>query len=288
MNGTEIKDVVLASVDAFPAMSGTAAKALQLLQAPNADGADIEAVIKYDPGLTANVLRIANSAYFCGAMSIGSVRQAVVRLGWKRMSEVVIASTVNALMAGPVPGYDLPSGDLWRHAVASTVAADILAAEHHVKAPDELFTSALIHDVGKLVMGEFVKPFFDQFQMLAESGIPFDRAEREILGTDHAEVGAMILKQWGLPENIVGAVRWHHRPDAADQGGILVDLVHLADMACMLLNIGIGKDGMRYQPSLRAVSRIGVETSRLQHLAEKIIAGLEGFGATLAAEKAAV
>jgi len=286
-NGTEIKDIVLASVEAFPAMSGTASKALQLLRAPNADGADIEGVIKYDPGLTANVLKIANSAYFCGTMSVGSISQAVVRLGWRRMSEVVIASTVNALMAGPVHGYDLPSGELWRHAVACTVAAEVLAAEHRVQAPDELFTSALIHDVGKLILGEFVKPFFDQIQMLTENGIPFDRAEREILGVDHAEVGAMILKQWALPENIVSAVRWHHRPDAAKEGGVLVDLVHLADMACMLLNIGTGKDGFLYNPSLRAVTRIGVQNSRLQHLAEKISAGLEGFGAVFATEKAA-
>lgn len=277
MNNTDIKEIIVNAIHAFPAMSTSATKALQLLSNPGADAVEVEQVIKIDPGLTANILKIANSAYFSGAGSIGSVRQAVVRLGWKLMSQVITASAMNAHMAGPVRGYDLPAGELWRHAVASTVATDVLTKKHHVQAPDELFTAALLHDVGKLVMAEFVVPFFEQIQLVVARGVAFDLAEREVLGTDHAEVGAMILERWNLPDDIVHTVRWHHHPGQAEQGSILIDLVHIADTACTLLGIGIGADSIHYEHSLSAVANVGLKGPHLHDLAQDILDGMAGF-----------
>ena len=284
---TNMKVAIVAAVQSFPAMSGTATEVLRLLQDDTTNAHEVEEIVRYDPGLTANILKIANSAYFCGPGKAASISQAVMQLGWKRMSQVVIASAICSTMTTPVRGYDLPPGELWRQAVASTVAADVLAWAHDLEKPDELFTAALLHDIGKLVMGEYVASFYEEIDMAAARGIPFQEAEREVLGTDHAEVGAMILQNWNLPARIVEAVRFHHEPDATPAPNILTDLVHLGDMACLLIGIGLGNDGVQYKPSLGATARIGLKGAQLSNIADQIVKGLEELSLSLSLQPGA-
>ena len=103
-------------------------------------------------GLTANLLKLANSAYFGIPAKVGSVRQAVILLGLKRLVQMVIAACTSAIMDRGVPGYDLPAGDLWRHSLAVSVAAEGLARELKMESAEEIFTAALLHDVGKLAI----------------------------------------------------------------------------------------------------------------------------------------
>ena len=126
---TATQDAIQAEISSFPAMSPAATKLLSILSDPNSGAGEVEKELRYDPGLTANIIRIANSAYFGGGGEIGSVRQAIVRLGWDKMRQLVVASSVNAVMETPVAGYDLPSGELWRHAVGVSVAAEIMVKE---------------------------------------------------------------------------------------------------------------------------------------------------------------
>ena len=141
---------------AFPSMPGAAVKLLALIDDPEVNVARIEKILRQDAGLTANLLKLANSAYFGIPSKVGSVRQAVLLLGLKRLIQMVIASCVSAIMDKTVPGYDLPPGELWRHSLAVTVAAEGLVKELKVEHADEIFTAALLHDIGKLVLGEFV------------------------------------------------------------------------------------------------------------------------------------
>lgn len=282
----DLKDVILTAVNSFPAISGAATKVLQLLNDPNTNVASVEETVRYDPGLTANILKLANSAYFGFSGKIGSVAQAVNVLGWKRMFQVVVASAMNAVLEKPVAGYDLAPGELWRHSVAVSVAAETLARQHKLHVPDETFTAALLHDVGKVVMGSYVAPFFDQIEIAASRGISFEAAEREVLGTDHAEIGACLLEHWSLPPTIGSAVRWHHDPDAACPTSLLIDLVHIADIFCTMLDLGVGRDGIQYRPSLRAMAHLGLKAEHLKSVAAQTLQGLASLGKALKAQAA--
>jgi putative nucleotidyltransferase with HDIG domain len=277
MDTEYVKSLIVNSVHAFPAVSQTATEALRLLSDANSDFGDIERVVRVDPGLTANVLKLANSAYFGVSGEISSVKQAVARIGWDRMRQLVTAAAMNGLMESGVAGYGLAAGELWRHAVGVSIAAETLAKEHGIKTPDDVFTAALLHDVGKLVMGKFVEPYFDLIEMAVSRGLPFDQAEREVLGTDHAEVGAWILEKWSFPAPTVRAVRYHHCPDEAEPREMLVDLVHLADMFCLILGIGLGQDGIQYLPSMGSMARVGLEPERLREAAEITLSGMENL-----------
>ena len=124
---SEYLDKIMAKIDAFPSIPGSAVKLLELLENDDVPVKEIEDVLRLDPGMTANVLKLTNSAYFGLPTKVGSVKRAVMLLGMNKIKQLVMASCVGAVMDGPIPGYDLPAGELWRHSLAVSVAAEGLS-----------------------------------------------------------------------------------------------------------------------------------------------------------------
>ena len=255
---------IMAKVSSFPSMPGAAAKMLSLLNNPDISISQIEEILRFDQGLTANVLRLTNSAYFGFSAKIGSVRQAVVLLGAKRLIQLVLTSCVHSVMQKSVEGYDLPAGELWRHSIAVSVAAEALVKELRIPVADFVFTAALLHDVGKLALSDFVEGDLQKIEETASPGIPFEVAEQFVLGIDHAEVGALILENWSFPPEIVRAVQWHHAPDAVEKTDSLIDIVHVANVLSLMVGNGMGREGLRYQPSAAATKRLGLKPFQLE------------------------
>lgn len=274
-------DQIGSLLKAFPSMPGAAVKLLALVDDPAIDADRIEKILRQDAGLTANLLRLANSAYFGIPSKVGSVRQAVLLLGLKRLIQMVIACCVSAIMDKPVPGYDLPAGELWRHSLAVTVAAEGLVKELQVEAAEELFTVALLHDVGKLVLGEFVADGFHQIEKALAQGVTFETAENMVLDTDHAHIGARILQQWSLPPGIVNAVRWHHDPGSAEQSDLMLDIVHVANGLCLMIGIGVARDGLQHQPREAVTERLGLTPGHLEKVAGQTLQWVEELSAVL-------
>ena len=269
------RDQILTAVRAIPALPPAAAGLIRLLQDPEAETGAVIRAIGHDASLTANVLGLANSALFGASRSIGSVQEAVVRLGRKR-----ILGFVTALFAGPVVGrevrgYDLSAGELWAHSVGVALATDALAATLKKKAPDYAFTAGLLHDVGKIVLGTFIEVDAQPILDLAyRDRVPFDVAERCVLSMDHAEAGAEVLDRWNLPAELVEVVRRHHQPETVAGDRLAVDLVHTADVLCLNGGIGAGRDGLNYHGSAEAAMRLGLTTRIQETVLCQAMAGL--------------
>ena len=262
---------IMDKVDAFPSIPGSAVRLLELVDQADAPIQEIEEVLRLDPGLTANVLKLTNSAFFGLPAKVGSVKRAVMLLGLNKLKQLIMASCVNAVMDKDIPGYDLPAGELWRHSIAVSVAAEGLVRELNLESGDDIFTAALLHDVGKLVLGQFIDDDYAALEAAAGSSVSFEIAEKEVLGTDHAEVGARILEQWALPDALVHAVRWHHNPENAEAVHQSTDIVHVANMLCLMLGIGVGREGLHYQPSPAVTRRLGLKPFHLEKLASQTI-----------------
>ncbi len=259
-------DQISASVKTFPGMPGAAVKLLALVDDPGVSVPQIESILRQDPGLTANLLRLANSAYFGIPSKVGSVRQALILLGLKRLVQMVIATCTSALMDQTVPGYDLPAGELWRHSLAVSVAAEGLVRVLKLDAAEEIFTAALLHDIGKIVLGQFVQDDYAKIALALEQGLAFETAESIVLGTNHAEIGAQVLSKWSLPEGIVQAVRWHHEPEKANRVDRMLDIVHVANMLCLMIT-----------------KRLGLTTSHLEKVASQTLQWASELSQALAA-----
>jgi putative nucleotidyltransferase with HDIG domain len=252
-------------------MPSATVKLLELVDQDDASVQAIEDILRLDPGLTANMLKLTNSAMFGRPTKVGSVKQAILLLGTRKLKQLIIASCIGAVMDQDIPGYELAAGELWHHSIAVSVAAQGLVRELGFKSGDDIFTAALLHDVGKLILGQFIDNDDATLSAAAGCTVSFEVAEREVLGTDHAEIGAHILEGWCLPETLVHAVRWHHNPVMAEGVCLTTDVVHVADMLCLMLGIGVGREGIQYQPSPVVTHRLGLKPFQLEKLASQAI-----------------
>ena len=92
-----------------------------------------------------------------------------------------------------------------------------------------------------------------------------------MLGTDHAEIGALMLETWSFPPKLVSAVRWHHDPDSAPETNSMTDIVHVANVLCLMIGIGIGVEGLHYEPSVLATKRLGIKHTQLELIASQTL-----------------
>ena len=123
--------------------------------------------------------------------------------------------------AAGVAGYGIPNDGIFGHAIVVAQSAQVVSSETNRSIPAEAYTAGLLHDIGKVVLGEHVENRIGAIIELAQSeGCSFAEAERRLLGLNHAEVGAVLAKKWGLPDFLVGAIRSHHAsPDPGDGDG---------------------------------------------------------------------
>ena len=270
---------IMVEVEAFPGMPTTAAKLLPLLDNPESSTGEIESILKYDPGLTANILKLTNSAYFGIPTRVSSVKQAIVLLGWKRLLQVVMTICMSPLMNKTIPGYDLPKGELWRHSIAVSVASEILVKALKIPDADEVFTAALLHDVGKLILGGFVKEDLKHIETMVTKGIAFDVAESMVLGTNHAEIGGRILHKWSFPSDLVSAVQWHHDPESCEKDCNLSDIVHVANTMGVMTGVAKIENDVAYESVDPVAERLGLAPEHLAEMTQQTSERVKKLGA---------
>jgi putative nucleotidyltransferase with HDIG domain len=188
----------------------------------------------------------------------------------KRLTQLVVASCVSAVMDKSVAGYDLPAGDLWRHSVAVSIASEAMVKDQKRSNKIDVFTPALLHDIGKLVLGSFVSEELESIHQIAGKGVPFVVAENMVLGTDHAETGARILKRWNLPAEVINAVRWHHDPDSADACDLQMDVVYLANLLCQTSETTVAAGGNALELSSTVIDRLGIQMDQFETISDKV------------------
>ena len=261
---------VLARLRRLPTLSVAAVKLTELARSERSSAADFEKVIRPDPALTANLLRIANSAYFGVRCRVESVKQATTLLGLKRTSEIAAAAALGPVIPKHLPGYDVEASVFWSHCISVAVLSERLAVELNVKRPDLTFTAGLLHDIGKIAISTFVlEEAGDILDRVRSGGLAFVSAEREVLGLDHAEVGAAVAAAWSLPTAVADVARWHHEPGGAPASSdrALVDLVHVADALAHAMGLGTDVGELARKVDSGAELRLGVKARRLERVA---------------------
>ena len=232
---------------------------------PNSSLAEIVDVIKYDQAITANLLRICNSAYFGLKRKIASIKQAVAYLGLNKVASLVVLGNSADNFKKAQIGYDLNEGELWRYSVSSALIAEDLAEKRRLNNVSLIFTSALLKDVGKVILSTYVKDSFEDInKAVQDRGLTFIDAEKEVIGIDHAELGARVAERWNFNPAMVDIIRNHHDPDKAPPDDLSIPIVYLADSICMMIGIGVGSDGLAYRYHQDIVDRLNFSDIDLQ------------------------
>lgn len=225
---------VLQRIDDLPSLSTVVAEFLDLTRRDFFTAKDFEAVISKDQALVARLLKVANSAMYGRPRSIHSIPEAVVLVGLDQMKRIVFSVSTEGFTRTRLVNYAYePHRGYWMHSTAVGLAARAITGILVDKPlhAEEAFVAGLLHDVGKLIIDDFLDP------ELGAREVSLDE-EADAVGLDHAELAEYILRQWKLPETIVDSIRDHHRDlDLADTPAG-ARLLQLAEAIVATWNIG--------------------------------------------------
>jgi len=260
---------VIAKVKNLPAVSQAALKLVTLLDQPAVSNEDVVTVLKYDNVMTAKLLRACNSPYFGFEEQISSVEQAVLILGHQQILHMVLSLAFGGAMSATLPGYAIEAKGLWSHSLTTAVAAEQLVKSGiPIEAEAPLaFTAGLLHDIGKLALNQVLDADAQKAirDSVVQRQLPRNIAEREILGTDHCEVGAHLLKTWRLPDEIVEAVAHHHRPVTAPEAKLSA-CIHVSNCLAHLVGSSAGWESYAVITDFNANRALAITPDKLEGL----------------------
>lgn len=240
-----------------------------LINDPDSSIPDVAKVIAQDPGLTARLLRIANSAFYGLVSKVDSVDRAAAVIGMAKIRDLVMATSV----AKTLPTDVFTMNAFWQHSIYCGLIAKAISNETHKGQGDSLFVAGLLHDIGQLVMFHTVR------EQLSEALIasieepdepPVYLLERRLIGFDHCQLGVALAKSWQLPDMLCACIEFHHEPEKADRYGDEVAIIHVANSLAYLAEIK--SDDFEDAPPIRpaAMATLGVDEDVLLSLVEDI------------------
>ena len=229
--GNEAVRSLIARADSLPALPDLFRQVIAELQKPHACLQDVGKVIAQDPGMSTKILQTVNSSFFGLRRRMNDVERATAYIGLDTTNAIVLGVSVFAEYEEiDLSGFSVQS--LWQHSLLTSRLARLVAQQEGMESQivEDAGLAGTLHDTGKLLLATHATDEFRQvLARVAEGSATFSAAESELLGTNHAEVGAYLAGRWGLPDGIVEAIAYHARPGDCDTDALgLCTVVHAA------------------------------------------------------------
>jgi putative nucleotidyltransferase with HDIG domain len=221
----------LARCPSLPSL-GSINKALQgLLLTEQRYTAQIAEIIRRDPSLTSRLLRLVNSVYFGLGTPVNSIEEAVFYLGVRQIRQLAMVTPVIEDFQRLTRQCNFPWREFWQHCIGTAILTREVAASTQTHADDSDYIAGLVHDVGKIVMAWTFPDHFAEIHRQAMPGFrELTEIEIEVLGIDHAELGALYLERHRLPELMIHSARYHHQPERAQSHSHVIAAVQISDL----------------------------------------------------------
>jgi putative nucleotidyltransferase with HDIG domain len=245
---------------------------LVLLDDPEVNSETLADIIHADAGLTTDVLRAANAPAFAGGARIESLPQAIVRLGLREIYRLITAIITSPNVLN-LDAFGFQRADFWQHSIACGTAARILARNVPSQDPEVAYTAGLLHDIGKLVMAQVAKAdYLALIDSCKETNQPHFRAEDHAYQTDHAHIGSLLLKRWRFPEELTGAIRFHHDlPHAPENARQLAALIYAGNIIAYRLKLGSGLPDYAVHPNPAWLEPISLQPDELAEYEHEVL-----------------
>ena len=260
-------------IERMPSLSTTIAKVLEVCNDPQASPADLNKIISIDPVLMGRVMKLINSAYYGLNQEITSLVRAIIMLGINTVKNLSLSTAVLGTLGTTSDSQALNMEGFWRHSLCVGVTAKLIARQRKVnrKNHEEYFIAGLLHDIGKIPLNNRLpRQYMEVMALVDAESITVHKAESQVIGVHHGQVGAMIVDNWKLGAEIYDTISLHH--SAAAYTGEFKDLIYTVAMANYFANADeIGFSGDRYpepiDPSIANYLKIDLDyiEDELQH-----------------------
>jgi len=255
------QESLIEAIQTLKPISDAAIQTLDLARDPTSSFHQLERLILQDQVLTANLLRLVNSAYYQMPTAVSTVSQALGLLGLNAFRRLVMQIFVHDLFARKLYAYSMEAGALFHHSVVCARITELLINTGSDEEREKAYLAGLLHDLGKVVLERCASARFPQVvDLVLFKGMEFHKAERDVLGTDHPAVGRLVADIWRLPAELGEAIALHHQPLLAAPGQRrLVCAVHVASLLCNMLGVGFSSDTMANQAEPAAFRELGLD-----------------------------
>jgi len=264
---------VLNSVTDLPSMPPVAARVLALMRDHKSTARDLAGLISSDPAVTAQILKIANSAYYSLPRQVKTLDHAIVVLGEKTLKSLVLL----ACLKGLNKSFGAVERLLWEDAVGCATAARLVARRLGCADSEEAFLGGLFRNLGKLVMNNMDSLKFQRLMdESSQSELPVDQLECRYFPFSHMLIGAAVLAKWKFPENLTYVVRYYTDPGSVSgsSSGLddLMAVVNIADDFCRRLGIGRRQPEQRCElGQIPGARLLGLDHLRLESLLNEFV-----------------
>lgn len=224
---------VVASLKNLPPAPRVMPMLLSSLNDLNTSGDEIVQLLELDAGLAAKILTVSNSAYYGGRGDIAEVGEAVARLGFREIYRIVTNIYAKAFVGRSMSTYQIEADERWFNSVATGVVMELLTKRLQDGDPATAYTIGLLHDIGKSAVDEVCHETYQQVLLAVEEDhMTLQKAEQKILGFDHAQLGAALMRSWKFPDAIIEPIEFQFDPCHAKDFPKLASMLHLSRWIC--------------------------------------------------------
>jgi len=201
----------------------------ELIESQTASTKQLGDVISQDPNLSARLLKIVNSPYYHFSSRIDTISRAITVIGIRELSSLVLAVSATKTFSN-IPNELVNIDTFWRHSIYTALIARELAQRCDILHPERLFVAGLMHDIGSLIIYNRVPDVARAMLIQAEGNEQaLYKLENELISTNHAQIGGVLLDTWMLPKILRDAVMFHHEPELCETAPVESSIVHIAE-----------------------------------------------------------
>ena len=262
----EIKD----TIETLQPIPQTALKILRIVESSNYHTDDIVEELATDQVLSGQTLKMCNSVMFAGVVKIETLKDAVLLLGESYLLKSLITAAIETYYnQNESSGYSLCKGGLFFHAVSTAFTAEKIAQLTKKASPSIASTAGLLHDIGKVVLDQYIKDSYPLFFRNLETKSAL-ATEKKIIGLTHCDAGKYLAEQWNFSDALIDVVAFHHSPDKAKTNKELVSIIFLADLLMSRFNTGLELEKMETDKLEPVLDTLGISVSELPQLIDSI------------------
>jgi HD-like signal output (HDOD) protein len=261
-----LKEHILRQAQKLPASPQIFSKLCLLLDDLNADSGQIVDLISVDAGLSSRVLRLSNSVFFRGSLSVQSLDEAIGRVGFREVHKIVGIAMVEQAFKDGLPSYHLNAKEIFENSLCTALAMEIIARSAGEDG-HEAYTAGLLRQLGKLVLGRILEKDHPGVTCPEEGDLGAWELQQFNVTSD--EVTALVLEAWKLPPEFCHGIRHHHRPEADQKNGPLGAMLHLACWIVQMLGRGMKSEAAVWELTPERLGQAGVSEEYLRESVEE-------------------